>query len=159
MEQNNETTEVQPQQPGIFGKYPALKPVVGALALVLFVATAFVLRDRANNVQPSYSSADCYGVDCTASVSLGGRAIPYGYDSQFSYGTLYVRAGESIELTWFGDNVDTCKADKGWTSFKGIYLPPTLLERKLPRSQTLSVSCYQGKRVVVTGSLNVVVEK
>lgn len=143
---------------GLLDKHPLIKPVIGILVLVLFVGVAFVLRSQSENVQPNYSSADCYGTDCTPSVTIGGRTIPYGYDRAFTYGTLYIRRGQSIELTWFGNNVDTCKAVNGWTNFTGVYLPPTLYERRLKDSDTISVKCYRGKREVIAGSLNVIVE-
>lgn len=121
----------------IFAKYPALKPIAGvALIAVLFLGVQSI-RGRLSN---QYSDASCYGYQCQPSVSIGGRVVTKGYNNgEFSYGTLNVKRGSTIELTWFGANVDSCSAD--WSKFTGTYMGPTVFGA-ITANQDFTVNCF-----------------
>lgn len=125
----------------VFAKYPALKAVGGvALVAVLFLGVQS-LRDS-GRLGGNQSDASCYGYNCQPSISLGGRVVTSGYKSgPFSYGTLNIRSGEIIELTWNGVNVDRCSAD--WTQFAGTQMPPTVYGR-VNKSKNFEVTCFKG---------------
>lgn len=130
----------------IFAKYPALKAVAGVAAIVALFIGVQNFRDKGLQ-----SDASCYGYNCQPSIILGGRAVSTGYGSNpFSYGTLNVRSGSTIELTWSGANVDRCQAD--WTSFAGTYMQPTVYGR-VNRNQNFEVTCFKGRQKVKTNLL------
>ncbi len=140
MENNTNSTN-------IFEKYPALKALGGiALIAVLFVGVQ-ALRD-AGRLGGQRSQAGCYGYNCQPTLVVGGRAITGGYGGPFSYGTLSIRAGSPIELTWYATNVDYCRAD--WTQFTGTYMPPTYYG-PVRRSQKFPVTCYTNGRAITGG--------
>lgn len=143
---------------GLFQKNPGLKTLVGVAGIAVFLLAAIALRNNYFDKLEGTGADACYGYDCKPTVVLGGRTFGTGYDTSFSYGTLTIRRGQPIELTWHGTNVDKCVAD--WTDFNGTYYPPTYYETRITTSQTFSVLCTNNdQRATVRGSLNVQVTR
>lgn len=139
MENNTENANV-------FTKYPALKMVAGVAVVVALFLGVQELRDS-GRLSGVFSDASCYGYNCQPFVVLGGRAVTGGYQpNPISYGTLTVRSGTPIELTWSGSDVDRCKAD--WTRYTGTYLAPTVVSGAVTRSQVFEVTCFKGRQKV-----------
>lgn len=141
---------------GLFYKDSKLQPAGFVAAIALFLVCAWGIRQYVN-LDSKGSSANCYGADCQPSVTIGGRVSGAGYNSAMSYGTLYVKYGDLIELTWMGNAVDRCEAVGKWTKFRGTYMPPTLYPGKISASQDFSVKCRRG-RTEVMSTLSVVVQ-
>lgn len=125
----------------VLAKYPVLKIVIAIAALLALYFAVTALRNS-GRLGGNQSDASCYGYNCQPSISLGGRVVTTGYrPGSFSYGTLNIRSGEIVELTWSGVNVDRCAAD--WTQFTGTEMIPTVYGR-VNKTKKFEVTCYKG---------------
>lgn len=132
-----------------------LLPGGAVLAAIVVIAAVLVIGGRLNYVP---SDASCYGYGCQPTVTLGARVPSYGYGAPLSYGTLTVNKGQSIELSWSAQNVDRCYATERWTSFQGLYYPPTLFPNPITASRTFGVTCLKANRIVATSTININVQ-
>lgn len=149
-------TSVPEETKGVFANNPKLKPAVLVAAIALFIVGAFAVRQYLD-VDATGSSANCYGYNCESYVMVGGRLANGSKDSDITYGTLYVKSGSAIELTWSGINVDRCEAIGRWTRFKGTYMAPTAYPFAITQSQSFGVKCKKGRQTF-EGYFSVVVE-
>ena len=112
-------------------------PAIAIVALLALIVIALLVRNRLSSTP---SQAGCYGYGCTPSVKIGARVAGYGYSAPpLTYGTLNVKYGQSIELGWTSQNVDTCSAVERWTMFNGSYYPPTVFPQKIGGTRSFSV--------------------
>lgn len=129
--------------------------ILAAIAVIFGIDTA--QRNSKIALRTTDTQAGCYGYSCQPYVNLGGRVSTVKYGSSLSYGTLYVKKGAKIELSWIGENIDFCKAE--WTKENGTYLPPTRINEPINKDKQFTVGCYRKGSSTVYSTLNVVVNK
>lgn len=130
-------------------------PAIAIVALIVLIIIALMVRNRLSSTS---SQAGCYGYGCLPSVKIGARVAGYGYSAlPLTYGTLKVKRGQSIELGWTSQNVDSCSAAEKWTLFNGPYYPPTLFPQKIGQTRSFSVICTKNNRKAASSTVNVVV--
>ncbi len=166
MDNENQTNTGQPtpvdtaspaaptESASLLEKHPGLKSLAGVAGVAIFLLAAIAIRNNyLEGLQGTGADASCYGYNCEPNVVIGGRSFNYGYNNDpFSYGTLNIRRGSMVELTWYGTNVDRCSAK--WTDFNGTYYPPTVQSQPITRPQKFTVTCTKGRHKV-SSTLNV----